>query len=434
MKKHVNCRRHGAAIDAPRRTIDPDNMEKSYLQNPALLKIELMLRGTRVDPGAWDAVGTSGDLEGVADGIDIELSHKTPVNVPCKEDFTRNSPYLLKSEGGRFHITDGRDRVEVGIIRKPRFYTRKTTTGIPFSRIGVVHGSYVAITPSKRCDFFNSDVECRFCAMDLDGSTGPSATYSVDEVLETVEAAHREDRANSIYLSIGFSDGPDGGVEFLKPYIRAIKKHFNSLLAVEALPPEDNGWIDETYAIGVDSVLYNLEIYDRELFDTICPGRARLIGRDRYVEALRYAATVFPNGTVASHLLVGLEPPGSTVMGIDLLTSIGVIPILPIYRPSAGKAVRIEPLTTEVIAPVYGHLYRAVKKNGISMNWVRDISIITTPLEARFLTKEKKEGLDAAIQSIYNTKIGLKAAWGLATLRRKLRVRKTEESLDHPDI
>ena len=66
----------------------------------------------------------------------------------------------------------------------------------------------------------------------------------------------------------------------------------------------------------------------------------------------------------------------------------GVVPILPIYRPTAGKALRIEPLTTEIILPVYKHLYKAVKENKVNMNWVRDISLISTPIEGKSLVEE----------------------------------------------
>ena len=75
--------------------------------------------------------------------------------------------------------------------------------------------------------------------------------------------------------------------------------------------------------MGADSVLYNLEIFDKGLFEIICPGRSELIGRKRYLDALEYAASIFPNGTVASHLIVGLEPPGSTIKGVDFLTTDG---------------------------------------------------------------------------------------------------------------
>ncbi len=402
--------------------------QKGYLDNPTLLKIELMLNGIRVGKKALDKVMVEmAGTDEMVDGIDIVLSHKTKANVPYKEEFARKSSYLLKSRRDGFFITDGEGEVKVEVPPIPNFYKEKTTTGIPFSSIGNVHSGYVVITPSKRCDFFYSDVECRYCTANFDSNGGTESTYSVDEVLETVEAAHREGKAEIIYLSIGFGKEEDGGIRFLKPYIKAIKKHFNALIAVEALPPIDNIWVDETYAIGADSVIYNLEIFDKELFELICPGRAKLIGRERYIDALRYAATVFPSGTVASHLIVGLEPPGSTIMGIDYLTDIGVIPILPIYRPSPGRTLRVDPLTTEVIAPVYAHLYRTVKKKGINMHWVRDISIVTTPLEGRFLI-DGGRGFRSIIRDFYNTKVGLKTAWGLATLRRKLRVKESGES------
>jgi hypothetical protein len=406
-------------------------MESGYLNNPSSLKIDLMLRGIRVDDSVEEVLATSGCAGG---GIDIVLPRSTLVNVPFGDDFTEASPYLLKKNNNGYVITDGSGEVPVTLVPPPGFYKRKTATGIPFSNIGTVHGSYVVITPSPRCDFFNRNVECKYCAgnFDVEDGEGSEITYTVDEVLETAEAILREGASEIIYLSIGFSDRDDGGIEFLTPYIKAVKKHFNCLVAVEALPPKKNPWIDETYAVGADSVLYNLEIFDKELFEIICPGRATLIGRDRYIEALRYAATIFPNGTVASHLIVGLEPPGSTSMGIDFLTGMGVVPILPIYRPRPSRALRIEPLTTEIIIPVYRHLYRAVKKNHINTHWVREISTVTTPTEGRFLTGERV-GIKGLFENFYKSRLGLKAAWGLSTIRRKLRVREVRDHLDSSD-
>lgn len=392
----------------------------NYLDNPASLKIDLMLRGIRMeDPvvKAW-ACGSS--------GVDMLLPQDTLVNIPCMEAFTGGSPYTVKRKGEKYFVTDGKGEVEVKLVERPVFYSRKTSTGVPFSDIAKVHGSYTVITPSPRCDFFDRSVECRYCAGNFDIKGANNRVYTVEEVVETVEAVLKERSSDIIYLSIGFSQGDDGGIEFLKPYIQAIKKSFSCLVAVEALPPKDNRWIDETYALGADSVLYNLEIFDKELFEIICPGRASLVGRKRYLEALGYAAKVFPNGTVASHLIVGLEPPGSTCMGIDCFTDMGVVPILPIYRPSSGRALRIEPLTTEIILPVYKHLYRAVKKSGINLSWVRDISMVTTPAEIRGLVDEGRG--DSIMESFYKSRIGLKAAWGLSTIRRKLRVVSNSDS------
>ena len=401
------------------------------------MKIDLMLRGIR---GIIDESGDIKPLKGLlsraGEGIDIILPLGMPANVPSGEEFTKNSPYWLKKIGKKdtaYAVTDGETDVEVRLVPPPAFYNKKTSTGIEMSRIAKAHGSYVVITPSPKCDFFREGVECKYCAGNFDVSDESSSTlFTVDEVLETVEAVLKETATKVIYISIGFSDGDDGGIKLLAPYIEAVKKHFNCLVAVEALPPKDNSWIDKTYALGADSVLYNLEIFDPELFKIICPGRAELIGRERYIESLKHAASIFPNGTVASHLIVGLEPPGATQQGVDFLTSIGVVPILPIYRPQQGKALRMEPLTTEIILPVYRKLYEAVKRNNINMNWVRDISSVTTPIESRLLSGGKDGEKGSFLESFYKTRLGHKTAWGLSTIRRKLRV-KSDDPMDPSD-
>ena len=396
-------------------------MKASYLDNPGTLKIDLMLRGIRLPEGVEELCfyGRAGE------GVDLILPGGYPVNVPCGEEFTKDSPYELCQKDGRWFISDGSDSVEVRPVKRPEFLSRTTSEGTPYSEIAKVHGSYVLVLPKRECVFFEKKVECSYCAGGYDDGGGK--THRVDEVVEVVAAVLEEGVSEIIYLSTGFTEDEDGGIGFLMPYLEAVKKRFNCLVAVEALPPKSNHWIDQTYAAGADALLYNLEIYDEELFEALCPGRARFIGRRRYLEALRYAAEIFPNGTVASHLIVGLEPPGSTCMGIDALTEMGVVPILPIYRPRPGGALRIEPLNAEVIIPIYRHLYRAVKRRGINMNWMRDISIVTTPIEGRLLTGEKSGGLSGLIERFYGTRLGLKAAWGLSTIRRKLRVKEIED-------
>jgi len=398
-----------------------------YFKNPGALKIDLMLRGAAIEDPLVKAHACG------ASGIDILLPKKTLVNIPCEDWFTVRSPYLIKKSEKGYVLTNGKAEVRVSILPPPKFYGLKTSSGVRLGEIASTHGSYTVITPDQRCAFFKSSAQCRYCAGNFrsDAAASGARVYTVDEVLETVKAVFRERASGIIYLSIGFAEGDDGGIKFLEPYVRAIKGHFNCLVAVEALPPARNEWIDRAYASGVDSLLYNLDIFDKELFSIICPGRAGLIGRKRTLEALKYAAGIFPNGTVASHLIVGLEPPGSTIMGIDYLTDIGVVPILPIFRPSRERPLDVTDLHAEVIIPVYQHLYRSLKKKGINFNWVRDISMVTTPVEGRFLLGEK-EGSASLLDNFYGSKLGLKTAWGLSALRRRLRVKKPANEENPP--
>ena len=71
-------------------------MAEDYLNNPAALKIDLMLRGLRIDDPlvkAW-ACGV--------EGIDIMLPFNTLVNIPCREEFTKGSPYTIRKKSGGY--------------------------------------------------------------------------------------------------------------------------------------------------------------------------------------------------------------------------------------------------------------------------------------------------------------------------------------------
>lgn len=404
--------------------------EADYILNPGYLKLELMLKGLRVDETLFKKGLIKRNLpqEGVLGNLDLILPEDTWVNVSYQGEQVKVSPYLLSERNGNFYITNGKKEVRVILVPQPGFYEKRTSTGVPLYRIGVIHGGYLAITPLKRCEFFKFKVECKYCS-GVEGGIEEEdlSLYSIDEILETVEAAYKEGKAHIVYITLGFLSSPDGGIRILKPYIRAIKRNFSTLISLEALPPQEDCWIDETYASGVDSVIYNLEIFDPELFKRLCPGRAELIGRERYLEALEYAASIFPSGTVASHLIVGLEPKESTIKGIDYLTDIGVIPILPIFKPLKGSQLEtMKPPTTEEVAPIYAYLYKTLKRKRINMRWMKDISIVTTPLEGRFFTDERSNKEDL-LKIISNPRLRTKAAWGLATIRRKLRVREKGE-------
>jgi len=231
---------------------------------------------------------------------------------------------------------------------------------------------------------------------------------------------------------VGHLGTDDGGVRFIEPYVNAIKKHFDILVAVDALPPTDNGWIERTYGMGVDAVSYNLEIFSPELFETICPGPSRAIGRQRFLEALEYATTVFPNGAVTCHLIVGLEPLKATRDGIDTLTQMGVLPVLPVYRPFKGRDMRFDTdlelitPTLEQLIELYAHLYNRVRAHRLNPHLVRDIAIVSTPTDARFFT-ENLGFWQAFRHRMMGTRFGRKTSTALSDLRRALRVREVEK-------
>jgi hypothetical protein len=118
----------------------------------------------------------------------------------------------------------------------------------------------------------------------------------------------------------------------------------------------------------------NLEIWDKDIYKTICPGKARGSGGwEHWVKALEYAVKVFGHGRVRSTFVVGIEPKAKTLEGFEYLASKGVIAIGSVWIPNPGSALRGH-RTPESS----WHLDLAVKnvsilkKNGITYNQVYD--------------------------------------------------------------
>lgn len=407
------------------------------MKNPGFLKLELSSKGIRLSQELIEGKDLRAAFlarAGIGGGIDIILPEDVWVNVPIREAFTKESPYLLLKEGGSFYIEKEGERVEVGVVPPPAFYEKTTTEGTPFAQVGTVHGGYLTITPIAACDFFPKFESCRFCSANfIMGPVGKKA-LSVREVVEIVHEAFEEGIAEFVQISLGYIEGEGHGIASLEPYITAIKKNFDTLLAVEAHPPDKDAWIDRTYAMGVDSIAYHLDIYDPEIFAGICPGKARHIGRDRYLDALHYAASIFPSGTVTSNLIVGLEPLESTKEGINHLTRMGVVPLLPIFKPLEGSDFGSHKIPdTEEIAPLFAHLYNAVKGNKINMSWSKHVSIFITPIEGRYFSGDQAK-LEVTLYNLYKSKIGGMATREIAKLRRRLKVREVEDSFDSSEL
>ena len=392
------------------------------MSHPAHWKVELAVRGARLDPSA--ARLGAGDTPRP---LELVLPGGVRVDVPIDEHHTAGSPFELRANGRR-HFLVRRDTggesapVEVRPVPRPAFYERRTSRGTAMARVATVRGSHLLVCPSTACGFSVRGTPCRFC---VEGARLPADREAVPvaDVLEVVRAAFHEGACDLVYFNTSHFESEDGGIAFLAPYVEAVRRHFDTLIAAQVHPPRTPGWVDQTYALGVDALSYNLEIFHPDVLSRHCVGRARYIGRERYLEALARAAEVFPSGTVWTDLVLGLEPADSTIAGIDALVEMGVVPVAAIVRGEYPMPAAAE------VTPVLAHLYRAVKRRGINMGWVRDLALGVTPLEARHFAGDGAR-LAVTVQQLTRSRLGALAARGLARFRRRLRVRSVSESFD----
>jgi hypothetical protein len=402
--------------------------------NPGFLKLELCASGVRLDEGARARAAelcTPRLADDVAGGLDLILPDDVWVSVPVDEAGSTGSPFLLSESNDQLSLQRNGTRIDVRLVARPAFYERRTSQGTPMWRVGRAYGSCIAVNPAAACGYSLRGAPCALCRGRTHVPIDSIFAMTPQEVTEAVGAAFEEGVAEFVYFNVGHFDTDDGGIAFLEPYVRAMKRHFDTLVAVQIHPPRTNGWIDRTYAMGVDALSYSLELFDEQFLAQHCPGRLGRGGRRRYLEALCHAATIYPSGTVWSELVVGIEPAESTMRGIDALTEIGVVPVLSLHhgagkQPAAGG---MEGAGVTPLVPVYAHLFHAARHAKINIGWISDLSFAVTPLEARFFAGDDAR-VAVAMQQLYRSRIGNMAARNLARLRRRLRVRRVSDSFD----
>ena len=263
--------------------------------NPVELKIALATRGARIDARLRPHVDAAPDF--TPRGLQLVLPDDVRVLVPIDDATSPDAPYAVVAEAERtFVVGDGALHVEVQPAAVPRFYGRRTAEPGRCGRSAPCRDA-PAREPERhvRVHAQRALQRCREGAR----PTGErERAASIADVIEVVRAAFEEGAADFVFFNSSVYDAEDGGIGFLTPYIEGVRKHFDTFVALQVHPPRSDRWIDRTYAMGVDALSYNLELFDPDALGRHCIGRVRYIGRERYLEALAYAAGVFPSGTV----------------------------------------------------------------------------------------------------------------------------------------
>jgi hypothetical protein len=92
-----------------------------------------------------------------------------------------------------------------------------------------------------------------------------------------------------------------------------------------------------------------VEVWDPEVFASVCPGKSAHIGRDQWLKRLLEAKEIFGKGRVGTNLVLGAElaqpggfkDPDKALASWDecfeWCLSNDIVPMLTIWQPSAGS-------------------------------------------------------------------------------------------------
>jgi len=338
--------------------------------NPALLKLELLAQGIRIDPTIRAELGTKykGPLYTrtgpTSTGIDMLLEKQVYVSPsiggPTFYPY-EDTPFVLTIADGRPVITKNDAMIQkVTILPQPSFYEQMTSDGIPMKRIGTICGDFLGMAIDNRCWFWGHykgesltdyrGKQCKYCAIGLNSSVNEEFRKTVDQILQVCEAAVDGGYCKHIALNAGTFPPPSRGHHEHAEVVSAIKARFDCWVRLSIAPPEEEKYVDVLLDSGVDQVGYNYEVYDPEIYKRVCPGKYEELDRgvphQLFDRILSYSVKKGGPNKTYSLLIPGLEPKESTVAGVERLCSMGVVPRLSIFRPMPRTALERHSVST----------------------------------------------------------------------------------------
>ncbi|NMW19913.1 MAG: radical SAM protein [Chlorobiaceae bacterium] len=332
------------AIDAARET----------LLKEVELKIDLGIEGVSFDPVDLRKFGIGTDyLEQQHVGMnkildsDCLLPHGfyLPHGLFFPFRWDPRSQYRLKEENGKPVLFKSQERVgAVNFFERTPLVDYKLSTGNTFNQIATLftEGSF-SVCYSVECSLQEKGEDCLFCNINTTAGLKHREIFikTPQQVGEAYVLARSAGFAGHLNLTGGFV--PERReVEYYLDVADEIKERtgLDNIVGTAVIgAPLDLKVIDKYKEAGYSSVAIDIEIWDKNIFKAICPGKdKRNGGWEHWVDAIVYAAEVFGKGNVRSNIVGGIEPKNSTLEGIEFFASKGAVCFASVWQPTVGSA------------------------------------------------------------------------------------------------
>lgn len=237
-------------------------------------------------------------------------------------EFSDKSPYEIKKSSSN-ELTLCRDNAPLISVIFPKlheWYFKKTKSGTPMSSILYTGHSNRMLSASafNYCQYVNTGDSCKYCALvsgiEMAKKLGEQRKVhlKVDDLVEAFSEAIEENKdIESIYLAGGALIDQDKEAQMYIPYFSALNKikqqnHLDISLVL-CSTAYDKKLAQKLKEVGVNKVLWNIEVWDEEMFKIICPGKSKFVGRENWLMHLREAVEVFGVGNVCCNFVGGFE-------------------------------------------------------------------------------------------------------------------------------
>ncbi|OMI19099.1 radical SAM protein [Leptospira weilii] len=364
-----------------------EEMERKYKSIPmeAIVKQDILRQGIHFLKEAFDVTGKyktkdyfifSFDhipLSELGEGADVKAPEEIKVSgghfslLPTVVSTRNNpnSPYKVKkSLDGNPSLYLGETFLgDVEFPPLPDWYRHKTKNGkLPGEIAPVIEWGYlIYLTVFRNCQYFGKEEECAYCDINHNYRQQKNAgrpytgIKDIEDILEVLSWIDAEDRTAKVYTITGGSVitslKKKNEIDFYLDYAWAIESKFPGRwmgkIVSQAWEIEDCRKFKNA---GIQVYHPNYEVWDKNLFQKICPGKEAYIGRDNWIRRVVDSAEIFGPSYVIPNFVGGVElskPYGfasvkeaitSTAEGLDFFMSKGIMPRFTAWCP--------EPYTT----------------------------------------------------------------------------------------
>ncbi|MEW5737093.1 MAG: radical SAM protein [Thermodesulfobacteriota bacterium] len=291
------------------------------------------------------------------------------------------SPYEInQGEDGAHHLFCGGERLaEVRFTPRPSYTDRQTSNGEPCAALLMQRGPFcLLVSPLNFCAYYKKGQACAYCilssAMDLGVEAGLApAVPDPGTIAEAVSLASADVPLKDLKIC-------GGALYDTKTEARHYKKCLEAILSRVDAPEEisifsqafDEEDQKDLKSLGATNALFNLEVWDEDLWPRLLPGKAKAVGRGEWIQRLTRAVDIFGRGHVGSGFVGGFEcGPGlksrdealrSYLAGFAFLIERGIVPWFTVWTDPASPDA---PPPTEFFLRLGQGLHELLEKHGM---------------------------------------------------------------------
>jgi len=320
------------------------------------LKFQLFAHGLSITQDALRALkkaaggqSLSSDDFASTSGIILRLEDEVWVNAPVSiynPNFVVNSPYLLDHGQDGFVVRGEGLESRAQYWPQPAYHSQAGSDGLPLTNYVVTHGDRARLSPIHGCGMV-----CTFCDVPYGVRYG---TKAIPAMVEAVGRAVADPLQPARHLLISGGTPRSADIGWLKDVYRAILTSYPSIdIDIMMVPVDDLLNIDELGLLGVHQLSINLELFSDDAARRFMPQKYRQ-GRNHYLDFIERSAVRLGAGRVRSMLMVGLEPPEETLLGVQAIVERGGVPVLSPFRPDPTTPLRsMAPPSAELMQSVF---------------------------------------------------------------------------------